>query len=307
MTLTESSADLLRRDAAVIAQALHRETDLVVERALGSQLWTTDGRRYLDFASGIAVANVGHNHPKVVAAAKAQIDRAIHLADVVHYAVMIEAAEALARISPGRLGVSFFGNSGTEAVEGAIKLARYVTGRPGIIAFQGAFHGRTYGSLSLTTSKSKYRERYEPFLPAVYRAPYPNRYRCPLGVEGDRCAQACFSYLRDRVLVHELPPSQVAAVIIEPVLGEGGYVPAPPEFLRDLRALCDEHGILLICDGLRLSPGGRPHHTGAGGALALRRARDHFRRQPGQLRSSGRDPAGDGRGRPRGARGKAGP
>ncbi|TMB63793.1 MAG: aminotransferase class III-fold pyridoxal phosphate-dependent enzyme, partial [Chloroflexi bacterium] len=175
----DSQEEWLARERAHLSQVLYRYTPIVVDHAKGSYLYGVDGRRYLDFASGIAVTNLGHGHPAVVAAAKAQLDKVIHTSVVAHHQPAIELAERIAELAPGKLDKVFFANSGAEAVEGAIKLARYTTGRPALIAFQGAFHGRTYGALSLTASKSYYRERYEPFLPGVYHVPYPYPYRNP--------------------------------------------------------------------------------------------------------------------------------
>jgi 4-aminobutyrate aminotransferase len=243
----DNSAWWLARERAHLGPVLYRYTPLVIDHAQGSYLYARDGRRYLDFTCGIGVTNLGHGHPHVVAAAHRQLDRLIHISVVAHHEPMIALAEKLAQVSPGNLDKVFFGNSGAEAVEGAIKLARYATGRPAIIAFYGAFHGRTYGALSLTASKGTYRERYEPLLPAVYHAPYPYAYRNPTG----RSEEATMTYVMDAIeemLDTRVPAENIAAFIIEPVLGEGGYVVPPKDFLRRLRALCDAHDILLIFD-----------------------------------------------------------
>src|SRR4029077_14679855 len=179
----DSSEECLARERAHLSQVLYSYTPIVVDHAKGSYMYSVDGRRYLDFASGIAVTNLGHGHPAVVAASKAQLDKVIHASVVAHHEPAIELAERIAAVAPGKLDKVFFANSGAEAVEGAIKLARYATGRPALIAFQGAFHGRTYGALSLTASKGYYRERYEPLLPSVYHVPYPYPYRNPTGTE----------------------------------------------------------------------------------------------------------------------------
>jgi 4-aminobutyrate aminotransferase len=243
----DSSRAWLARERAHLAQVLYRYTPLVIDHAQGSYLYDVEGHRYLDFACGIAVTNLGHGHPAVLRAAHEQIDRLVHTSVVAHHQPAIELAERLAAVAPGTDNKVFFANSGAEAVEGAIKLARYVTGRPAIIGFQGAFHGRTYGALSLTASKAYYRERYEPFLPSIYHAPYPYAYRNPTG-PGD---EATLSYVFDSIdemLDTRVPPSQVAAFIVEPVLGEGGYVIPPTGFLPRLRELCEKHGIVLILD-----------------------------------------------------------
>lgn len=242
------SADVLARETRSLAPTLARYTSLVVERGQGSCLYTSEGQRYLDFASGIATNNVGHCHPKVVNAAIEQTKKLIHAsASVVHYELHGRLAEKLAEITPDGIDMCFFANSGAEAVEGAVKLARYVSGRPIVISFIGGFHGRTYGAVSLTSSKAHYRAGYQPLMPSFYAAPYPYCYRCPLGHKRESCSIDCLSYL-SHMLGTITPASDVAAVLIEPVLGEGGYVVPPKEFLLGLRELCDQHGILLIVD-----------------------------------------------------------
>ena len=242
-----SQEEWLARERAHLSQVLYRYTPLVIDHAQGSYLYTVDGRRYLDFASGIAVTNLGHGHPDVLRAAHEQLDRLVHTSVVAHHEPAIELAERIAAVAPGKLDKVFFANSGAEAVEGAIKLARYTTGRSALIAFQGAFHGRTYGALSLTASKSYYRERYEPFLPGVYHAPYPYPYRNPSGPGEEATLTYVFDFIEE-MLDTRVPPRNIAAFIVEPVLGEGGYVVPPAGFMPRLRALCDQHGILLIAD-----------------------------------------------------------
>ena len=237
----------LARDRAHLSHVLYRYTPLVIERARGSYLYTVDGQRYLDFASGIAVTNLGHAHPDVIKAAHAQLDKLVHISVVAHHEPNIMLAERIAAVAPGNLDKVFFSNSGAEAVEGAIKLARYVTGRPAIIGFMGAFHGRTYGALSLTASKHYYRERYEPFLPGIYHVPYPYAYRNPSGPGDEATLKYVFDFI-DEMLDTRVPPKNIAAFIVEPVLGEGGYVVPPAAFLPRLRKLCDAHGIMLIAD-----------------------------------------------------------
>src|SRR5437016_11881923 len=237
----------LARARAHLSQVLYRYTPLVIDNAKGSYLYAVDGRRYLDFASGIAVTNLGHGHPVVIEAAKAQLDKVVHTSVVAHHQPAIQLAERIAALAPGKLEKVFFANSGAEAVEGAIKLARYTTGRSALIAFQGAFHGRTYGALSLTASKSYYRERYEPFLPGVYHAPYPYPYRNPSGPGEEATLTYVFDFIEE-MLDTRVPPRNIAAFIVEPVLGEGGYVVPPAGFMPRLRKLCDQHGILLIAD-----------------------------------------------------------
>ncbi|HEY8679151.1 MAG TPA: aspartate aminotransferase family protein [Candidatus Dormibacteraeota bacterium] len=250
----DNQEDWLARERAHLGQVLYRYTPLVIDHGRGSYLYTVDGQRYLDFASGIAVTNLGHGHPDILKAAHAQLDKLVHVSVVAHHEPNILLAERLAAIAPGNLDKVFFANSGAEAVEAAIKLARYVTGRPGLIAFQGAFHGRTYGALSLTASKSYYRERYEPFLPGVYHVPYPNRYRNPSGPGDEATLTYVFDFI-DEMLNTRVPPRNIAAFIVEPVLGEGGYIVPPAGFMPRLRKLCDEHGILLIADEVQTGYG----------------------------------------------------
>jgi 4-aminobutyrate aminotransferase len=213
----------------------------------GHRLYDTDGKAYLDFANGIAVTALGHRHPRVSAAIHAQVDRLIGPISAIGFAEPISRlAVELAATFPAPLDSVMFLNSGSEAIDGALKLARRVTGRPGIVAFRGGFHGRTFGAASVTTSNLNYRLGYEPLLPGVHFAPYPMAYRDFGGDEGAASAEA-LAALR-ALFSSVVAPSAVGAILIEPVLGEGGYVPAPAVFLQGLRALCDEHGILLIAD-----------------------------------------------------------
>ena len=226
-----------RRDAAVISRAYSRYSDLVVDRARGAHLHTLDGRDVLDLGSGIGVVNLGHGHPAVVAAVHAQVDRLWHTSVTAIHPVMVEAAERLAAAAPGDLDRVFWCNSGAEAVEGALKLARKATGRSEIIAFEGAFHGRTYGAVTLTASKARYHAGMGPFLPGVHHVPYGS-------------VAAIEELLHNRV-----DPGDVAAVVVEPVLGEGGYVVPDDLFLPGLRRLCDRHGILLVADEVQTGIG----------------------------------------------------
>ena len=238
-----TAAEWLARDEAALAGVLARITDVVAVRGEGSWLWDAGGRRYLDFGSGIAVTNTGHCHPAVVAAVTAQAETLIHTSVVAHPTGMIRLAERLAGLVPFMPEPQvFFCNSGAEAVDGALKLARKVTGKPGVIAFRRAFHGRTLAATSLTTAKGKYREGYEPLLPSVVIAPYGD-------LDG-----------LDEVLALQAPAANVGAMIVEPVLGEGGYVVPPPGWLAGLRERCDRHGVLLIFDEVQTGAGrtGRP-------------------------------------------------
>ena len=238
-----SSAEWLARDEAALAAVLPRITDVVAVRGEGSWLWDADGRRYLDFGSGIAVTNTGHCHPSVVAAITEQAATLIHTSVVAHPTGMIRLAERLAGLVPFMAEPQvFFCNSGAEAVDGSLKLARKITGKPGVIAFRRAFHGRTLAATSLTTAKGKYREGYEPLLPSVTIAPY-----------GDLPGL-------DELLALQAPGPNIGAMIVEPVLGEGGYVVPAPGWLAGLRERCDAHGILLIFDEVQTGVGrtGRP-------------------------------------------------
>jgi len=213
----------------------------------GHRLYDADGKAYLDFANGIAVTALGHVHPRVTAAIHAQVDRLIGPINAIGFTAPIsELATALAATFPDPLDSVMFLNSGSEVIDGAMKLARRVTGRSGIIAFQGGFHGRTYGATSITTSNLNYRTGYEPMLPGIHFVPYPAAYPA-FGRDAEAAGAASLEAL-DSLFSAVIAPSQVAGIVIEPVLGEGGYHPAPASFLRALRARCDEHGILLIAD-----------------------------------------------------------
>jgi len=242
---------LIARDEAVASPSLTRAYPLVAESGSGVTVTDVDGNRFLDFAAGIAVCSTGHVHPDVVAAITEQAGRLIHIAATDFYEPRyVEFMERLAAIAPftERARV-FLTNSGTEAIEGAIKLARYHTGRPGIIAFEGAFHGRTMGSLSLTNSKIKQRAGFGPLLPMVYHAPFPRVRAWREGSGGDGSAE--LEVLKRAILGRLIAPRDVAAIVIEPIQGEGGYFPAPAAFLAGLRELCDEHGILLVADEIQ--------------------------------------------------------
>jgi 4-aminobutyrate aminotransferase len=220
----------------------------------GHTIYDSAGRGYLDFACGIATTSLGHHHPAVTAAIKDQADKLLHICNALGYLEPVgQLATLLADSCPDPLDTVFFCNSGAEAVEAALKLARRVTRRPGIVAFRGAFHGRTFGAASITTSSMNYRLGYEPFLPGVYLTPFPNTYRY-FGDDEEAATAGAMAALRT-LLSHEIPPSEVGSIIIEPIQGEGGFNPAPISFLRELRALCDEHGILLIFDEVQTGIG----------------------------------------------------
>src|SRR4029079_11040423 len=212
------------------------------------------GRAYLDFANGIAVTSLGHAHPRVTAAIHAQVDKLMGPVSALGFAEPISRlAVELAATFPAPLDSVMFLNSGSEVIDGALKLARRVTGRPGIIAFRGGFHGRTLGATSVTTSNLNYPRASEPLLPGVYFAPYPAAYP-EFGGDADAASASCLATLRS-LFTTVIAPSRVASVVIEPVLGEGGYQPAPESFLVALRQICDEHGILLIADEVQTGYG----------------------------------------------------
>jgi 4-aminobutyrate aminotransferase len=241
-----SIADLATR-ATHLSPVLGRYFERSWSHGVGHRLYDTAGRPYLDFANGIAVTALGHAHPRVTAAIHAQADRLIGPTGAIGYSEpVVRLAELLANTFPDPIDTVMFLNSGSEAIDGAMKLARRVTGRPGIVAFRGGFHGRTYGATSITTSNINYRTGYEPLLPGVYFAPFPAAYRDFDG-DDERATGDCLRIL-DSLFDTVIAPSSVAALVIEPVQGEGGYYPAPAAFLQGLRARCDEHGILLIAD-----------------------------------------------------------
>jgi 4-aminobutyrate aminotransferase len=237
----------LNLDNQYINPVLSRYTPLIAERAQGSYIYDMHNDAYLDFASGIAVTNIGHCHPKVVKAIQEQAAEFIHSSVVTHHKGYIELAEKLAKISPGGLNSVFLANSGAEAIEGAVKLARYVTGKPGLINFSGSFHGRTMLTVALTTSKLLLRERYEPLPGPIFTSTYPYVYRSKFRNDPKACLDDCMAYL-DNILHQFIHPDQVAAMIVEPIQGEGGYVVPPPGFLRRLREAADKYKIMLIVD-----------------------------------------------------------
>jgi len=238
----------LELDDQYVNPVLSRSARIVAERAQGSYIYDMNGDAYLDLGTGIAVNNVGHCHPKVVEAVQAQVAQLMHTSVTTHHKGYIELSKKLVEIAPDKsLNSVFLANSGAEAVEGSVKLARYTTGRPGIINFKGSFHGRTMMTMALTTSKLYYREKYEPLPGSIYTAPFPYTYRSHFKGDVQKTVDWCFEQIDD--MFHRyIHPEQVAAFIVEPVQGEGGYIPAPQGFLSRLRKLADQHGILLIID-----------------------------------------------------------
>ncbi|MHB1525106.1 MAG: 4-aminobutyrate--2-oxoglutarate transaminase [Candidatus Dormibacteria bacterium] len=239
---TPTLAELAER---FVPRAMVPAHPLVMARAEGARIWDVEGREFIDFAGGIGVVNVGHGHPAVIAAAHRQLDRLVHTSyQVAAYEPYLRLAERLSQLAPGvcpKKVVLF--NSGAEAVENAVKIARLYTGRPAVVAFTGAFHGRTLLALSLTGTDQPYKEGFGPFVSEVHRAPYPYEYR---GWSAQRALAALESLLAEQAMAHT-----VAAMVVEPVLGEGGFVPAPAAFLQGLREICDRDGILLVADEIQ--------------------------------------------------------
>jgi len=239
----------------IIPRVLARYSPVVVDRAEGLYVWDIHGERWADFTSGIAVVNTGHCHPKVVAAIREQAGKIIHAqANILAHEPMLRLSRAITATMPPQLNQVFFSNSGAEAVEGAVKLAKAATGRPAVIAFRGAFHGRTHLAMALTSSRVKVRGHYEPLVPSIYHAPYPYPFRGPRGVPPEEVDLVCLAEL-ERLFETMVMPDDVAAIIVEPMLGEGGYILPPKRFLQQLRRLCDQHGILLIVDEIQTGVG----------------------------------------------------
>ena len=238
---------LIARDAAVVSPSYPRGDPFVMAQGRGAEVWDVDGNRFLDFAAGIAVCSTGHAHPEVVAAIQDAAARFLHISSDYWHEGQIALGEKIAVLAPMREPVmSFFCQSGTESVEAALKLARYVSGRSRFIGFLGGFHGRTMGSLAFTSSKYTQQKGFFPAMPGVTHVPYPNPYR-PLLAGADQ-GQAVLEYIENVLFASNVPASEVAAILVEPIQGEGGYLVPPDSFLPGLRALCDRHGILLIAD-----------------------------------------------------------
>jgi 4-aminobutyrate aminotransferase len=246
---------IIEKDAAFVSPSYTRDYPLVIARGEGAVVEDVDGNTFLDCAAGIAVNSTGVSHPEVVKAIADQAAKFIHMSGTdFYYEPQVRLAEELAAIVPIEGPVrSFFGNSGTEATEAAIKLSRYFTRRPNVIAFLGSFHGRSLGSLALTSSKSVQRRGFGPLMPGVYHAPYPDRYR--FNGSPDAAAEASLSFIRDQILVHLTAPDEVAAIVVEPIQGEGGYIVPPKSFLQGLRELTKQHGMMLVLDEVQSGMG----------------------------------------------------
>ena len=245
---------LLERDALVTSPSYPRDYPFVMAHGKGAEVWDVDGNRYLDFAAGIGVCSTGHSHPAVVQAIKDAADRFLHISPDFWHEGHVGLAERLAELAPMDEPVmSFLTQSGTESVEGALKLARYVSGRPRFIAFLGGFHGRSMGSLACTSSKYTQQKGFFPTMPGVVHVPYPNNYRRLFA--GPDEGAAVLHYIEHVLFPTNLPPTEVAGVLVEPIQGEGGYLVPPAGFLAGLRRLCDRHGILLIFDEVQCGVG----------------------------------------------------
>jgi 4-aminobutyrate aminotransferase len=251
---------IVARDSARVSTSYTRDYPFVMAKGEGAVVEDVDGNRFLDCAAGIAVTSTGHAHPSVVSAVVEQAHKFLHMSGTdFYYEPQVQLAEEMAQIVPVARQThdvrSFFSNSGTEANEAAIKLARYKTGRVNIIAFLGSFHGRTLGSLALTSSKNIQRRGFGPMMPGVYHAPYANCYRCPVGLKPESCQAECLGFVEEQIFVHLVSPDEVAAVVVEPIQGEGGYVVPAPQFHQRLRELTSKHGILLVADEVQSGMG----------------------------------------------------
>jgi 4-aminobutyrate aminotransferase len=251
------AAEVIERDSRVLSPSYTRCYPLVAARGEGAMIEDVDGNRFLDFNAGIAVNSTGHCHPKVVEAIGEQSRRLIHMSGTdFYYENMVQLAEKLAAIAPGGGAHRvYFGNSGTEATEAAMKLARYHTGRDKFIAFTGSFHGRTMGALSLTGSKVVQRKGFGPLVPGVYHAQFPDPYRRPEGMTADDHAVSCVRFIEDELFRTIVPAEEVAGIVVEPIQGEGGYLVPPKVFHQELRRLADRHGIMLIFDEVQCGMG----------------------------------------------------
>nr|BAL57190.1 4-aminobutyrate aminotransferase [uncultured prokaryote] len=266
---------LIKRDSAVISPSYPRPYPFVMDHGKGCEVWDVDGNRFLDFMAGIAVVSTGHAHPKVVKAIQEQAEKFIHISSDFYHEKWVKLAEKLDEIAPFQeSAVSFMTNSGTEAVETAIKLARYHTGRMNFIGFTGAFHGRTMGAITFTASKSVYHKGFYPLMNGVLHAPYPNPYRPVLERKpGEDYGETIVRYIEEMIFDHVVPPEEVAGILVEPIQGEGGYIVPPAGFFPALRRLCDKYDILLIADEVQSGMG----RTGKWWAI------EHFETEPDMI------------------------
>jgi 4-aminobutyrate aminotransferase len=248
---------IIDRDAQCVSPSYTRDYPLVIAKGQGASVEDVDGNVFLDCTAGIAVTATGHSHPEIVRAIVEQSQKFIHMSGTdFYYEVQVKLGEELSNIAPmNGPHRSFFGNSGTEANEAAIKLAKYYTRRPNLIAFLGAFHGRSIGSLSLTASKVAQRRGFGALMPGTYHAPYPDCYRCPVGLSPESCAAECLRFIEEQLFLQLVSPDEVAAVMVEPIQGEGGYIVPPHVFHQRLREITAKHGILLIMDEVQSGMG----------------------------------------------------
>ncbi|HLI69206.1 MAG TPA: 4-aminobutyrate--2-oxoglutarate transaminase [Ktedonobacteraceae bacterium] len=246
----EKSRELLARKQQFVARGASAAMNIFVARAEGAMIEDVDGNRYIDFAGGIGTMNVGHSRPEVFTAITEQAAKFTHTCfSVIMYEPYVKLAERLSKLVPGEFSKkAIFFNSGAEAVENAVKIARYASGRPAIIVFDNGFHGRTLLTMSMTAKVKPYKYRFGPYAPEIYRAPFPYPYR--MKMTPSAALDACIAELR-RMFIGEVAPDQVAAIIVEPVQGEGGFMPAPPGFLKELKLICEEHSILFIADEIQ--------------------------------------------------------
>lgn len=251
----EVARKIIERDARFIANTT-KASPAVVKSAKGIVFEDVDGNIFFDFTSGVGVVNTGHSHPEIVNAIKSQVDKFLHFAGTdFYYDVQVKLAEKLCEITPGNFDKKvYYGNSGAEAVEAALKMARWSTGRKFFIAFIGAFHGRTMGALALTASKVVHKQKFFPWMPGVIHVPYPNPYRNPFGIDGyeepDELVNSVINYI-ENLFQHFLPSDEVASIFVEPIQGEGGYVVPPKNFFKELYKLADENGILIVDDEIQ--------------------------------------------------------
>jgi 4-aminobutyrate aminotransferase len=249
---------MVERDSKVVSPSYPRDYPFVMSHGVGSEVWDVDGYRYIDFAAGIAVCSTGHAHPDVVRAIQQQAECFVHISSDYYHDTMVRLAEKLDEIAPfEEQALTFLTNSGTESVEAALKLARFHTGRPYLVSFLGGFHGRTFGAISMTASKAAQHRGFAPLLSGVVHVPYADPYRPMVAHQpwqGDY-GDACVDYLENVIFKYDVPPDEVAAILVEPIQGEGGYIVPSPHFLPRLRKLCDEHGIVLIADEVQSGVG----------------------------------------------------
>jgi 4-aminobutyrate aminotransferase len=251
------AAGWLERDETVISPSYTRSYPFVMARGVGSEVWDVDGRRYIDLTAGIAVTATGHSHPRVVKAVQEQAARFLHMSGTdFYYPEQIRLGERLAALAPmDEPARVFFTNSGAEAIEAALKLSRWATRRPRTLAFLGAFHGRTMGAVSLSASRPVHSQGFSPLLPGVTHIPYPYCYRCPFHLTYPACGLFCLRYVEEEILGHLVPPEDVAAIFVEPIQGEGGYIVPPPDYLQALKSLAERYGILFVADEVQSGMG----------------------------------------------------